>query len=244
MESGTYLDSFTSQLIRPGGPGTEFVGSNMEDIVKWCAGGLYAGAADTTVSAILSFILLMSLYPSVQRSVQDEIDDVIGDARLPSNDDLGKLHKLEAVLKEVLRFAPIAPLALPHRLTEDDYYAGYHLPKGATVIANVWSIMNDPTLYPSPSTFDPSRFVGSTPQQDPKVFSYGFGRRTCPGAHFSEPVMLISMASILSRFDIVRLGVGKEAEVSFTSGITSRIKPFDVEFVRRLGTHQPVGDSE
>lgn len=32
--------------------------------------------------------------------------------------------------------------------------------------------------------------------------------------------MLISMASILSRFDIVRLGVGKEAEVSFTSGIT------------------------
>lgn len=52
----------------------------------------------------------MSLYPSVQRSVQDEIDDVIGDARLPSNDDLGKLHKLEAVLKEVLRFAPIAPL--------------------------------------------------------------------------------------------------------------------------------------
>lgn len=28
--------------------------------------------------------------------------------------------------------------ALPHSLMEDDTYRGYHIPKGATVLANSW----------------------------------------------------------------------------------------------------------
>ena len=30
------------------------------------------------------------------------------------------------------------PAAIPHRVIEDDFYAGYYIPKDTIVIANVW----------------------------------------------------------------------------------------------------------
>jgi hypothetical protein len=109
------------------------------------------------VSAILSFVLLMALHPDVQRRIQTELDDVIGCDHLPHPSDLNHLPYLMAVLKEVLRYAPIAnlgawinhcptssphsiisPTALPHKVIDEDEYQGYRIPKDATIIANVW----------------------------------------------------------------------------------------------------------
>jgi len=101
---------------------------------------LYGGAADTTVSANASFFLLMSLYPEVQRKAQEEIDRVVGHDRLPNAQDRNHLPYVDAIMKEVMRLNPVAPLgepqceapldsltrvlALPHRLKEDDVYEG------------------------------------------------------------------------------------------------------------------------
>lgn len=80
--------------------------------------------------------------------------------------------------------------ALPHRLTEEDTYEGYRIPKNATVIANTWAVLHDPELYPEPFKFDPGRFlvVGEHSSvnnheinPDSRTFAYGFGRRQCPG---------------------------------------------------------------
>ena len=65
-----------------------------------------------TVASVLSFILLMTLYPDVQERAQDEIDRVIGKDRLPSIGDQDKLVYTGALIKEVLRFAPVAPLGV------------------------------------------------------------------------------------------------------------------------------------
>lgn len=46
--SGNYVESFTSRLLQP--DGKTMVESEQEDVIKWCAGGLYAGAADTVCS--------------------------------------------------------------------------------------------------------------------------------------------------------------------------------------------------
>ncbi len=78
--------------------------------------------------------------------------------------------------------------ALPHRLTEEDTYEGYRIPKHATVVANTWAILHDPELYPLPSVFNPTRFLGESedstgPELNPdsRIFAFGYGRRTCPG---------------------------------------------------------------
>ncbi|KAF5350311.1 hypothetical protein D9758_012796 [Tetrapyrgos nigripes] len=280
MASGSYIESFTSRLLRDiqeksashPQPGHREEDRITEDIIKWCAVGLHAGAADTTVCALTSFILLMALHPQVKKRVQAEIDEIefIGEGELPRVRirDLPKLKYLKAVMKEVLRYAPIGnlvcelngSLALPHKVIQEDVYMGYRIPKDATVLANVWAIMHDPTLYPDPFTFNPDRFFNlgvdspksedallsdpyttTKPVQqvnpDPRNFAFGFGKRVCPGIQFAETSLLLCMASILSRMDISLPVASKDIhqvpKIDFTTGLTSHIKPFPIEIQRR-----------
>lgn len=230
IESGHYVDSFTSLNLRPDdghNPDPE-----EEDMIKWCSSALYAGGADTVVGVVTAFFLLMSLHPHVQRRAQAEIDRVVGN-RLPSIDDEPQLPYVSALLKEVLRWAPVSPLGLPHRLVEDDSYNGYWIPKGTTVYANIWAIAHDPDLYPDPSRFDPERFLppqGAEPQLDPRKYVFGFGRRVCPGAHFAEMSAFLVISNIIATFNISKAldGTGREIEpqVAFTTAVTSHVKPF------------------
>jgi cytochrome P450 len=55
-------------------------------------------------------MLAMILYPEVQEKARQEIDSVIGRGRLPDFNDRGSLPYIEACVKEVLRWNPVAPL--------------------------------------------------------------------------------------------------------------------------------------
>lgn len=52
----------------------------------------------------------MTLHPEVQRRAQTEIDQAIGNDRLPTLADRENLPYLDALVKEVLRFNPVASL--------------------------------------------------------------------------------------------------------------------------------------
>lgn len=80
----------------------------------------------------------MLQYPDVQLKAREELDRVIEDLRLPTLADRSSLPYINAIWKETLRWNPIAPLALPHVVQQDDEYAGYLIPKGAMIMANVW----------------------------------------------------------------------------------------------------------
>ncbi|KAJ3566607.1 hypothetical protein NP233_g6886 [Leucocoprinus birnbaumii] len=238
IASGTYTESFTSEFLTQDGA---IIDHEQEDIIQWCAGGLYVGASDTTVSAVTSFILLMALYPEVQIRAQQEIDEICGQDQLPRTSQVEELDYLQAVLKEVLRFAPVGNLALPHRVIEEDIYNGYRIPKNATVIGNVWAILHDPSLYPEPDVFSPDRFINKERMQpDPRQWAFGFGRRACPGTYFAETSILLVMAGILARFKI-SLPTSQAPEdkgskipaISFTTGITSHIGLFDIRIKLR-----------
>lgn len=62
------------------------------------------------MSAMTSFFLLMSLYPDVQKRAQAEVDQVVGRDRLPTLDDQNALVYISALIKEVIRWGPVAPL--------------------------------------------------------------------------------------------------------------------------------------
>lgn len=80
----------------------------------------------------------MTLYPEVQRKAQLELDTVLGTDRLPTHADRENLPYVNALVLEILRWHPVGPLGVPHRLLQDDVYEGYHLPRGTLVIANIW----------------------------------------------------------------------------------------------------------
>lgn len=86
------------------------------------------------------FFLAMTLFPDVQRKAQEEIDRVVGSGRLPGFQDRENLPYIDAIVKEVLRWHPVAPMSLAHVTTEDDICEGYLIPKGALLLPNIWFV--------------------------------------------------------------------------------------------------------
>lgn len=80
----------------------------------------------------------MLLYPDIQKKAQEELKNVVGMNAFPSFDDRKNLPYIEALLKEVLRWHPVAPMGVPHMLKEDDIIGEYFVPKGTIVMGNVW----------------------------------------------------------------------------------------------------------
>jgi cytochrome P450 len=73
--------------------------------------GMIATAGIFTVGSPLhTFLLAMVLHPLWLKKVQDEIDAVCGGERAPEMADYARLPLLRAVVKEVLRWRPAAPL--------------------------------------------------------------------------------------------------------------------------------------
>ncbi|KAG9078224.1 hypothetical protein FS749_009801 [Ceratobasidium sp. UAMH 11750] len=143
----------------------------------------------------------MVLFPDVQTKAQQEIDLVIGHDRLPTAEDQPHLPYVERMVCEIIRWQPPAPLAVPHVADQDDEYRGYKIPKGALVFGNVWAMTRDENTYKNPDDFDPDRFLDPTLPSAP---AFGWGRRVCPGAHFTHTALFVFISSILATFDVKR----------------------------------------
>lgn len=83
-----------------------------------------------SLSAIMSGIYCLASHPLVLQRAQAEIDRVVGKERLPELNDRPYLPYLEAIYREVMRWSPVTPFALPHLSHNDDVYNGYFIPKG------------------------------------------------------------------------------------------------------------------
>ena len=66
---------------------------------------------------------------------------MVGVHRLPTLADREKLPYIEALVKETLRWHPVAPMGIPHACTQDDIYSGYRIPKGSLIMPNIWSFL-------------------------------------------------------------------------------------------------------
>jgi len=85
--------------------------------------------------------------PEVQRKAQAELDAVVGRHRLPTFADAPRLPYLGAIIKEILRWRPVAPLGVPHASTEDDWYEDMFIPKGTICVPNVFHCNHDRSVF-------------------------------------------------------------------------------------------------
>jgi len=115
-----------------------------DDAAGYMSGSLLEAGSDTTASTLYGFILALLVWPEVQRRAQEEIDRVVGPNRLPTMDDWDNLFYVRCCIKESLRWMPTVHLGVPHAALKDDTYLGYTIPKGATVINNVWQVNDHP----------------------------------------------------------------------------------------------------
>ncbi|KLO18912.1 cytochrome P450 oxidoreductase OrdA-like protein [Schizopora paradoxa] len=202
MLYGCAGSSYTRELLEVSDGTPEF-----EHMVKWSASSLYTGGAETSVGTIQTFFLAMLLNPEVVKKAQQEIDTAIISDRLPTFEDRGKLPYINAICQETKRWHSISPMGLPHVSTQDDIYRGYLIPKGSIILPNIYGFAQDPQRYKRPSEFIPERFIGGDryggkpAETDVDEFTFGFGRRICPGNHLADATLFIVAAISLAVFD-------------------------------------------
>ncbi|KAI0763625.1 cytochrome P450 [Trametes elegans] len=201
------------------------------------------------------------LYPEVQKKAQAELDGIVGRDRLPDHGDREALVYVDALIKEVMRWHNIFHLSLPHYTIADDEFHGYLIPAGTTVMVNIWDILHDHKHYDRPYDIWPERYIRNGKLdhtvRDPESFTFGFGRRVCPGRHFARSALFIAVASVLHVFD-VSLPVDENGEeiqvnyrpsgglVSFPEDCRCTIKPRSAEaealIVNEQSVHNEVVD--
>jgi cytochrome P450 len=106
------------------------------------SGGLFGAGSDTSSATMTTFILACTVYgENFIKKAQEELDRVVGRDRSPTWTDEENLPYIRAVVKETFRWRPVAVLGgTPHANTEDDYYNGYFIPKGSTILGNLWAV--------------------------------------------------------------------------------------------------------
>ncbi|KAJ6548198.1 cytochrome P450, partial [Mycena vulgaris] len=216
-------------------------GKQSETVIKAVAANMYGAGADTTGAALGTFVLAMLAYPEAQKKAQAELDSVLDAGQLPHFADDASLPYTSAIVKEVLRWRNVTPIAIPRYLTVDDEYRGYRIPAGSVVIGNAWAILHDEGMYPDPHGFKPERFLLdgkiNPAVRDPETAAFGFGRRICPGRHMASSSLWITIASILATFDIKKAvdDNGNEIEPAheYFPGLISTPLPFECSIVPR-----------
>lgn len=178
---------------------------------EYISGLVLEGGSDIVAGAILACILALIHDVESQKRARGEIDGLYDEDTLPKWADEQEMPFVRAVIKEVLRWRPPLPMAIPHRLEQDDYCEGYFHPKDSTVICNIWAIHSNPERFEDPHLFKPERFLDHTmsmaesiAQGDPfkrDHFAFGAGRRSCPGVQLAEQDIFIALSRLLWAFE-------------------------------------------
>ncbi|KAH7907191.1 cytochrome P450 [Hygrophoropsis aurantiaca] len=242
IAAGIAGPSFVSDLLRSRerqGPDRL---ADFDEALKQSSASAFSGGSETTITMLLIFVQAMVLHPHVQVKARAEIDAVVGKHRLPDYSDRLSLPYIEAIIREVARWQPLAPLAVPHAATNSDVYEGFYIPKGATVIANVWAMSRNEALYPRATEFIPERFLDAKGQllnAEALTIAFGFGRRSCPGRHFADASLYIVIASTLALFEFSKVKDDQGREIDFVPtyavGLTRHPDPFPCRIVPRPG---------
>lgn len=143
-------------------------------------------------------------HPEILKKARMEIDEKVGLDRLVDESDIVNLSYLQNIVLETLRMYPAVPLLLPHFSSEDCKVGGYDIPSGTMVLTNAWAMHRDPELWEDPEIFKPERF-GKEGEAE-KLFSFGMGRRACPGAGLAHRLINLALGSLVQCFEWERVG--------------------------------------
>ncbi|KAI9367727.1 cytochrome P450 [Aspergillus egyptiacus] len=210
---------------------------------------LLTGTTDTTASTLINWVAAMCLNPEAQRKAQEEIDRVVGPDRLPTDADAPKLPYVQQVIQESQRWITSVPLSLPRAANAPVHWAGYTIPEETGLIMNSHALHNDPTIFPSPDKFLPERWEGkpnaSSNGEAQLLFTFGAGRRVCPGQHLAERSLFLVISHWLWGFDILQATdkEGKRIPIDkddLRPGFIVCLNPFEARVTPRSQRHAQV----
>ncbi|XP_077518994.1 cytochrome P450 2J4-like [Amblyomma americanum] len=215
-ENRDFIDGYSRKIQENRGAGSYYTLPCLEGN----AINFYSASTNTVRSSILWNLYIAANDPDHQARVQREIDAVIGRHRAPGWEDRARMPFTMATVLETLRWRTISPIGIHRAAKYDTTIGGYHIPAGTLVIPNFWKLHNDPTHWPDPSKYDPSRFLnadGTEMKEKPLAFlPFSLGKRSCPGETLAIMEIFIYVTTVLQKF-----------RVHPQEGKTISLKPYD-----------------
>ena len=139
----------------------------------------FLAGIETTSTTIQWACVFFLENPLVQKRMRKEMTEVVGTNRRPTLSDKLSLPYCQAVISEVQRYANIVPITGLRMATEDVQWNGYTIPKGASIINNLDTVLYDPEVFPEPTKFKPERFLtdnGKYTGTKDSMLAFGAGR--------------------------------------------------------------------
>ncbi|XP_077562553.1 cytochrome P450 3A24-like isoform X2 [Haemaphysalis longicornis] len=189
-----------------------------KQLLSNCFVSLAAGF-ETTATTLAFVLYELARHPEEQDKIYEELVALsnptgtkqgyesdqrdVGDDRELNYEELQSLERLDAFIRECLRFYPPVVLFIARACTRDTTIQGHEIPAGVNIVVPTWHVHHDPELWPEPHRFDPDRFCcspssnggygnGSTfsipEKKAPHPASYvpfGIGPRECIGRRFA-----------------------------------------------------------
>ena len=208
-------------------------------------------AGTDTVSATMEWVMTeLVRHPRILQKAQDEVRRVVGGKGLVEESDLVELRYLRAVIKEAFRLHPPVPLLIPRESVAPCSLGGYDIPAKTRVFINTFAMGRDPEIWEKPLEYLPERFhdAGDKPidlkDHDYRLLPFGAGRRGCPGYTFAQPILVLSLASLLYHFDWALPAGVRPEDVSLeeTFGLATKKKEPLFVAVTRNQEHELKGE--
>uniref|UniRef100_A0A8C7Y8R3 Steroid 21-hydroxylase n=2 Tax=Oryzias sinensis TaxID=183150 RepID=A0A8C7Y8R3_9TELE len=163
---------------------------------------LLIGGTETTAAWLNWTVAFLLHRPEIQNKVYEELCTV-PEGRYPKYSDRQRLPVLCALVNEVLRLRPVAPLAVPHRAVRNSSIAGFFIPKNSVIIPNLFGAHHDPAVWSEPYSFKPERFLEGGGGSTRALVPFGGGARLCLGESVAKMELFLFTAYLLRDFQFI-----------------------------------------
>lgn len=183
-----------------GGSGPVTARQLRDDVMNF----LLAGHESSAVALSWTWHLLAE-HPDVESRLVAELEGVLN-GRPPGAADVPQLRYTERVILESMRLYPPVPL-LGREAIHDCEIGGFHVRRGALVVASEWVMHRDPRYFEEPEVFNPERWGNGGLDRLPRYvfFPFGGGPRVCLGRSFAMMELTLVLATIAQNVSLARV---------------------------------------
>jgi cytochrome P450 len=164
---------------------------------------IVAAGTLTTAHYLKTTMYYLLINPKILSRLRNELEEAIPNAAdLPPFKNLDLLTYLNAVINEGFRISHGIIQRLT-RIAPDEVltYKSYTIPAGTPIGMSSWDMHLSPTIFPSPHTFNPDRWLESGAEQKRKfLVNFTKGSRMCLGKDLARTEILYTICTLVRRW--------------------------------------------
>ena len=165
---------------------------------------IFLAGHETTATALTWAWYVLAERPAEAAKLHAELDAVL-QGRPPTFDDVPRLPYARAVIDEVLRLYPAAPMLSARQAVADDVVAGRKIKAGDLISVSPWVLNRHRDLWDDPEAFNPDRFLsGNTERPRFAYIPFGAGPRICIGMQLALTEAVMLLATLAQAFRLER----------------------------------------